>query len=60
MSDLADKILEYRGKNNLSQKKFAELCGVTEQTICYVERNLQKPSRLTEKKILLVIEKEAE
>lgn len=58
MNDLADKILSYRAKENMSQKDFAEKCNLTVQTICNIERGIQKPSRLTERKILIAIEEE--
>lgn len=51
-------MLDYRAKHNISQQKLAELCKVTAQTICNVEKGTQSPSRLTKQKILIVIEKE--
>lgn len=59
MENLANEILDYRAKNGLSLKKFAELCNLTEMTICHIERG-SKPSRLTAHKILRVIRKEKE
>lgn len=58
MTDIANKMLEYRAKHNLSQAKFGELCGITTQTVNAIENGLQSPSKLTETKIKLVIEKE--
>lgn len=60
MSDeaLQAKILSYRARHNLSQGKFAKLCNVTPQTICNIENGVQKPSKLTRRKISDVIEKE--
>ena len=58
--ELKDKMLEFRGKNNLSQEKLAEMCQVTVQTICNIENGVQTPSKLTLAKILCVIEKEVE
>lgn len=55
---LREKMLDYRAKHNLSQVKFAELCNVTQQTVCNIENGVQAPSKLTKKKILNVIEKE--
>ena len=55
---LIDKMVRYRAKHNLSQSKFAELVGVSVQTINSIETGQQEPSKMTEAKILLVIEKE--
>lgn len=55
--DIANKMLEYRAKHNLSQSKFAELCGITTQTVNSIENGIQTPSKLTETKIKLVVEK---
>lgn len=55
---LIEKMLDYRAKHNISQVKLAELCNVSQQTICNVENGVQAPSKLTRKKILNVIEKE--
>lgn len=52
---LTEKMVRYRAKNGLSMKKSAELAGVTTQTWQHVERGIQKPSRLTEYKIKLLI-----
>lgn len=52
---LQDKMVEYRAKHDMSQKVFAEKCGVSLQTINSVENGLQKPSKVTEAKILMVI-----
>ena len=56
--ELIEKMLDYRARHNLSQVKFAELCGVSQQTICNVENGVQEPSKLTKRKILNLIEKE--
>lgn len=53
---LKEKMLEYRAKNNLSQRKAAAAAGITLQTWYSVENGYQTPSKLTEKKILLVID----
>lgn len=52
---LIDDMITYRAKNNLSQRKLAEACGVTLQTINQVEQGQQSPSNITRKKIRLVI-----
>ena len=54
---LSDKMVEYRAKHNLTQKKLAELCGITVQTVIKAEQG--KPlTRLTAKKIELIIKEE--
>ena len=58
MSDLAERIVRYRAKHNLSQVEFASICKVTGQTISNIERGAQEPSKLTLAKILNTIEKE--
>lgn len=52
--ELSEKMVEYRAKHNLTQKKLAELCGITVQTVVKAEQG--KPlTRLTKKKIELAI-----
>lgn len=58
MKELPERMLDYRAKNNMSQRELAEKVKVTIQTINSVERGLQEPSRLTRKKIELVIGEE--
>lgn len=53
---LRAKMLDYRGKHDMSQSEFAELCKLTPQTICNIENGIQNPSKLTKQKILNVIE----
>lgn len=55
---LAEEMIQYRARHNLSQAKFGELCGVSVMTINFVERGLQKPSALTEAKIRIVLDEE--
>lgn len=55
---LGDAILEYRAKNNLSMRQFAERAGISLQTVNYIEKGLQKPNRTTEAKIKLVLKGE--
>lgn len=57
---LANKMIEYRAKHNLSQKALAQITGVSLQTINSVENELQKPSKLTEAKILMAIKEDKE
>lgn len=55
---LREKMLDYRARHNISQLRLAELCNVTQQTICNIENGIQSPSKLTKQKILNIIEKE--
>lgn len=58
MENLRDKMLDYRARHSISQGKLAELCHVTKQTIWAVENGIQKPSKLTERKIRNVLEED--
>lgn len=55
--ELIRKMLEYRARESISQKELARRVGVSLQTINSIENGLQEPSKLTEAKIYLVIEK---
>lgn len=55
--ELIKKMIEYRARENISQKEFARRVGVSLQTINSIENGLQEPSKLTEAKIYLTIEK---
>lgn len=55
---LQSEMIEYRAKHRMSQKVFAEKCGVSLQTINSVENGLQKPSKVTEAKIMMVIKED--
>lgn len=56
MDDLRDKMLDFRARHDLSQEELAEKCHVTKQTIWAVEKGIQTPSKLTERKIRNVVE----
>lgn len=58
MDDLKDKMLDYRAKHDLSQGELAELCHLNKQTIWAVEKGIQTPSKLTERKIRNVVDAE--
>lgn len=57
--ELGDEIIRYRAKHNLSQTEFANLCGLTKQTIGTIESG--RPgrsgniSRITREKVMMVI-----
>lgn len=57
---LSDEILTYRAKNNISQAEMASICNVTKQTIFNIEHEKQVPTRLTETKIRLVLERKGD
>lgn len=48
---LKDEMLDFRARNNYSQRKAAELAHITCMTWGNVERGIQSPSKMTEKKI---------
>lgn len=58
--ELAEEMIQYRARHNLSQAKFGELCGVSVMTINFVERGLQNPSNLTAAKIRILLDSEKE
>ena len=55
---LAQDMLYFRAKHRIGQRKFAEMCGLTTQTINRVEREVQKPSKMTEIKIRMAMEEQ--
>ena len=55
MTNISTDMITYRAKHNLSQTECAKKAGITLQTWNQVECGRQNPSRLTEKKIRLVI-----
>ena len=54
--NLVDRILRYRATEGISQQEFAKRCGLSTQTINSIENKLQSPTKLTETKIVLVLE----
>lgn len=55
---LQDRMLDYRARNGISQRELARRCGLSVQTINSVENGLQVPTKLTERKICLIIDGE--
>lgn len=55
---LAEKMVQYRAQENISQGELARRCKVSTQTVNNIENGLQSPSKLTEAKILLVIKED--
>ena len=58
MKTLAERILEYRAKHDMSAKEFAEKCKLSLQTVYSIENGLQKPSKITRVKIENVLKEE--
>ena len=56
-SELSNEMVLYRAKHRISQAEFAKRCGISLQTVNSIENNTQTPSRVTEAKIRLVIDK---
>lgn len=57
---LQERMLDYRAKERITQTEMAARVGVSLQTINSVENGIQKPSKITLRKILLVIGEEDE
>ena len=55
---LVDLIVDYRARNNLTIKEMAERCGVAWLTLWNIENEKHLPRRVTERKILNLIENE--
>lgn len=55
---LAERMIGYRAKENISQTELARRCKVTLQTINSIETGQQNPSKLTQAKIEQVIGRE--
>lgn len=55
---LQERMLDYRARERISQTELARRVGVTLQTINSVENGTQNPSKITLRKILLVIGEE--
>lgn len=60
LKDLQGKMLAYRAKENISQGELAARCGLTLATVNSIENGRQSPSKLTETKIRLIVDKKPE
>lgn len=60
LKDLQGKMLAYRAKENISQGELAARCGLTLATVNSIENGRQSPSKLTETKIRLIVDKKSE
>lgn len=54
---LQERMIEYRAKNDITQRELAEKIGVSVQTINSVENGTQTPSKITQAKIELLVGK---
>ncbi len=57
---LQERMIEYRAKNDITQRELAEKIGVSVQTINSVENGTQTPSKITQAKIELLVGKDKE
>ena len=60
MKEFAERIIQYRAKHGLTQKKFAEMAHVSVVTILQIEKGTTKPTALTRAKIEMVLNNESE
>lgn len=60
LKDLQGKMLAYRAKENISQGELAARCGLTLATVNSIENGRQSPSKLTETKIRLIVDRKSE
>ena len=58
MKTLAERILEYRAKHNISAREFAKMCKLSLQTIYSIENGVQTPSKITRLKIEKVLKED--
>jgi len=56
MEDLAQKMIEYRAKESISQEELAERCNLSLKTISRVELGKSKCSKITLAKIKRIVE----
>jgi len=60
VNDFANEVYLYRVSNRLSQTELAERCNVSFVTISNIETGKHKPTKITEKKIRMVINADSE
>lgn len=58
MKTLAERILEYRARHDMSAKEFAEKCKLSLQTVYSIENGLQNPGKITRLKIENVLKED--
>ena len=55
---MVKELVDYRARNNLSQRQLAELLGMTTGAIYLLENNKRKARKTTESKMYQLLEKE--
>lgn len=60
LKDLSNAIIRYRANHDITQAEFASIVNVTCQTISNIENCRRKPNRVTECKILQIINQNEE
>lgn len=58
MKSISERVFEYRGKHELSQKKFAKLAGLAEMTVNKIENKEFKIPAITKAKIEKILSME--
>lgn len=56
---LGEQVLEYRARHNISQEDFANLAKLNVMTVNAIENNKYNPTKLTVRKIEIVLRGEA-
>lgn len=56
--DIAEAVVRFRARHNLSMKQFADKIGVTWQTVWNIENRKYTPQRTTAAKIRMILESE--
>lgn len=57
---LGEKMLDVRARRGLSVEKAAKTVGISSQTWRYIERGIQAPNRLTNRKLEIFLEEGGE
>ena len=56
LKELASKLIDFRARNNLTQKEVAKMCGMSTKTILMVENGKYTAKPVTVRKIEIKIE----
>ena len=57
MNDLKQRMIDYRASQKKSVEKCAKEAGIATQTWRYLEKGLQSPSRVTQRKLEIYLDK---
>ncbi len=60
MEKLTERMINHRANYGLSVEKAAKECGIATQTWRYLEKGLQSPSRVTQRKLEIYLDKKGE